>query len=102
MSAGFALVPLLIGLGYAVVFVPLGYLMGGDAMRHGPDGWLWGILFVGQPVIVGLIYLTVRRHPPRQRLAAPPGWYPNPDPAATADLRWWDGSSWGDQVPDHT
>jgi hypothetical protein len=95
---GVALGMLLVGVGFAAVLVPLAYLIGRDAARHGREPWLWGVLFVFQPVVVGLVYLVVRRRPPRGPRPIPPGWYPSPDPTGTPQLRWWDGSGWSAQV----
>lgn len=64
---GVALVWLAIALGLFVVFGPLAYLIGRDANRHGRNGWAWGALFLWQPVIVGIVYLFVRRNRPGSR-----------------------------------
>src|SRR5439155_9616445 len=51
---GAALVWLAIGLGLLAVFGSLAYLIGRDANRRGRKGWAWGLLFLWQPVIVGM------------------------------------------------
>ncbi len=58
---GAALVWLAIGLGLLAVFGSLAYLIGRDANRRGRNGSAWGLLFLWQPVIVGIAYLFVRR-----------------------------------------
>jgi len=58
---GVALVWLAIGIGMLAVFGPLAYLIGRDADRRGRNGWAWGVLFLWQPLIVGVAYLFVRR-----------------------------------------
>jgi hypothetical protein len=63
-----ALVWLAIGLGLLAVFGPLAYLIGRDANRRGRNGWAWGLLFLWQPVIVGIAYLFVRRKRPASRV----------------------------------
>jgi hypothetical protein len=61
-SSGLAvLIWLAIAQGLLAVFVSLAYLIGRDANRRGRNGLAWGLLFVWQPVIVGIIYLFVRR-----------------------------------------
>ena len=61
---GVALVWLAIGLGLLAVFGPLAFFIGRDASRRGLNGWLWGILFLLQPVIIGIVYLVIRRRTP--------------------------------------
>jgi hypothetical protein len=64
-SSGLAvLIWLAIALGLLAVFGSLAYLIGRDANRRGRNGLAWGLLFVWQPVIVGIIYLFVRRKRP--------------------------------------
>jgi hypothetical protein len=94
---GILLVYLLLVIVLAAVFVPLAYLLGRDAMRHGRHGWAWGLVFLWQPIIVGVIYLVIRGRPPRHRRAsmAAPGWYPDGGGAVT---RWWDGVSWTEHI----
>lgn len=76
---GAALVWLAIGLGLLALFGPLAYLIGRDANRRGRNGWTWGLLFLWQPVIVGTIYLIIRRNKPDyhprwpDRVACPSG-----------------------------
>jgi hypothetical protein len=62
-GAGVALVFLAAGLGLLVVVAPIAWLIGRDANRRGRNGWAWGVLFLWQPVIVGIAYLLVRRRP---------------------------------------
>lgn len=64
---GLALVYLALAGGYLVLFGPIALLIGRDAARHDRDGWLWGLLFLWQPMVVGLIYLVIRRRPSRRR-----------------------------------
>ena len=59
-GAGVALIYLAVAVVFLAVLVPLAVLIGRDATRHGRNGWVWGVLFVWQPVIVGVIYLIVR------------------------------------------
>jgi hypothetical protein len=56
-----ALVWLALGLTLLVLFGSLAYVIGRDANRRGRNGLAWGLLFIWQPVIVGIIYLFVRR-----------------------------------------
>ena len=63
-GAGFALVLLIVGLGLLAVFGPLAYVIGRDANRRGRNGWAWGVSFLWQPVIIGIVYLFVRRNRP--------------------------------------
>lgn len=67
---GFALVCLVLAGVYLVLFGPIALLLGRDAVRHSRDGWLWALLFLWQPVVVGLIYLVIRRRPPRRPVPA--------------------------------
>ena len=60
-GAGVALVFLAVGLGLLVLFAPLAWLIARDATRRGRNGWVWAVLFLWQPVIVGIVYLLVRR-----------------------------------------
>jgi hypothetical protein len=70
-GAGVAAFYLLFALVIFAVLLPLAWLIGRDANRRGRNGWLWGVLFVWQPVIVGLIYLVVRQRPTPRQLATP-------------------------------
>ena len=90
---GVALIYLAFFAVFVVIAGPIAYLIGRDAVRNGRNGWLWGLLFLWQPMIVGLIYLVVRRKPPRAGAPTmtPPGWYPDP---TGSGLRWWDGGNW--------
>jgi hypothetical protein len=87
------LVYLVVAAVFLVIVGPIALLIGRDAARHGLNGWVWGVLFVWQPMIVGLIYLFVRRKRPRvgAPTMTPPGWHPDP---AGNGLRWWDGNNW--------
>lgn len=61
---GLGLVYLVVALVLLAVFGPIALLIGRDANRQGRNGWAWGLLFLWQPVIVGVAYLIVRnRHP---------------------------------------
>ena len=68
---GVALVWLAIGLGLLAVFGPLAFLIGRDANRRGRNGLAWGLLFLWQPVIVGIVYLFARRKTPHPQLHRP-------------------------------
>jgi len=59
---GLALVYLVVALVLLAVFGPIAALIGRDANRHGRNGWAWGLLFLWQPVVVGIAYLIVRRN----------------------------------------
>ena len=62
---GLALVCLALAGGYLALFGPLALLIGRHAARRGGNAWAWGLMFLWQPVIVGLVYLVVRCLPPR-------------------------------------
>ena len=62
---GVALVWLAIGIGLLALFGPVAFVIGRDANRHGRNGWAWGLLFLWQPVIVGIVYLFVRHDRPQ-------------------------------------
>lgn len=53
-----------IGVGLLAVYGGLAYLIGRDANRRGRNGLAWGLLFLWQPVIVGIVYLFARRNRP--------------------------------------
>jgi hypothetical protein len=91
------LVYLVIAAVFLAIIGPIALWIGRDAARHGRNGWVWGLLFVWQPMIVGLIYAFVRRKPPRvgTPTMTPPGWYPDP---AGNGLRWWDGNNWAEHT----
>jgi hypothetical protein len=55
------LVYLVVALVFLAIFGPLAYVIGRDANRRGRNGLAWGLLFIWQPVVVGIIYLFVRR-----------------------------------------
>lgn len=57
------LVYLAVGLALLLVIGPLAWLVGRDANRRGRNGWAWGLLFLWQPIIVGVAYLAARRRP---------------------------------------
>jgi hypothetical protein len=56
-----ALVWLAIAVGLFALFGPIAFLIGRDANRRGHNGWAWGLLFIWQPVIVGIVYLLIRK-----------------------------------------
>lgn len=68
---GFVLVCLAFAGVYLVLLGPIALLIGRDAVRHHRDGWLWALLFLWQPVFVGLIYLVLRRRPRKQSTSGP-------------------------------
>lgn len=92
-GAGLALAYLVVAAALAVVLGPLAFLVGRDANRHGRSGWAWGLLFFWQPVIVGIVYVIVRRRR-TPGSPTPAGWYPDPG----GRMRWWDGSTWTDHT----
>lgn len=94
-GVGFALVMLLLAAAIVVLLAPLAYLIWRDAERRGRNGWVWGVVFVWQPVIVGIIYLIVRRRPPRSQ-EFHPGWYP--DATGSPQMRRWNGRRWTDEI----
>jgi len=94
-GARLALVYLVVALAFLAIVGPLAFLIGRDANRRGRNGWGWGLTFVWQPVIVGVVYLIVRDRPRHSSATPPAGWYPDPSGAAS-ELRWWDGRTWTD------
>jgi hypothetical protein len=60
---GVALAYLAVAGAALVILGPVAVMIGRDASRHGRNGWGWGLLFLWQPLIVGVIYLIVRRRP---------------------------------------
>jgi hypothetical protein len=60
---GVALAYLAIGTAALAVLGPVALIIGRDARRHGRNAWVWGLLFLWQPLIVGIVYLLVRRRP---------------------------------------
>lgn len=88
-GAGLVLAYLVVAVVLVVVLGPLALLVGRDAKRRGRNAWAWGLLFFWQPVIVGIVYLIIRR----RAIAVPPppaGWYPDP----SGRMHWWDGNIW--------
>lgn len=65
---GLGLVYLVVALVLLAIFGPIALVIGRDAKRHGRNGWAWGLIFLWQPVIVGVAYLIVRNRD-RQRAA---------------------------------
>jgi MFS family permease len=96
-GAGAALAYLGVAVVVLIVLGPLAFLIGRDANRRRRNGWVWGLMFPWQPVIVGVVYLIVRHRPPRGPQTPPAGGYPDPS-GATPQLRWWDGRTWTDHV----
>lgn len=62
---GLALALFAIAALFLLILGPIALIIGRDANRHSRNGWLWGVLFLWQPVGVGVAYLIVRRRPPR-------------------------------------
>lgn len=64
-GGGYRLALIYLGLAgcYLVVFGSIALLIRRDAVRHDRSGWLWALLFLWQPFVVGLLYLVVRRRP---------------------------------------
>jgi hypothetical protein len=60
---GAALGYLAIAAAALVILAPIAVIIGRDARRHRRNGWGWGLLFLWQPLIVGVIYVIVRRRP---------------------------------------
>jgi uncharacterized membrane protein YhaH (DUF805 family) len=87
---------LIIGLVMLAVLIPVAVLTARDARASGRNPWVWSLLFVWQPMIVGIVYLIVRRHPPRGANRPPAGWYEDPEGAHR--WRWWDGHQWTPHV----
>jgi len=54
---------------FLLFMVPLALIIARDATRHGRNAWAWGLTFIWQPVIVGVVYLVVRSRPPKDRTA---------------------------------
>jgi hypothetical protein len=94
---GIVLVYMAVAVVLAAVFGPLAWLLGRDASRHGRNGWAWGLFFLWQPMVVGLVYLVIRGRPPRRNSESTvaPGWYPD---GGGAVMRWWDGARWTEHI----
>jgi hypothetical protein len=58
-----ALAYLAIGAAALAILGPVALIIGRDASRRGRNGWVWGLLFLWQPLVVGVVYLMVRRRP---------------------------------------
>jgi hypothetical protein len=50
-----------------LVLGPLALIIARDATRHRRNAWAWGLMFLWQPVVVGVIYLIARGRPPSDR-----------------------------------